>query len=237
MIQDVNAHANPVSYSPKADITIGGNEKLPENVVIIYTERPEQKASHIRVTNSNNERVDKNNFAVSSTNPRELSVSLDTTKLIPCVYTVSWLVLSKDDGHISKGSYVFTISSTTNESPDGVTNATSNQFVDSSIVNNVNITTKISPFYSGTNNNFTVFLFDSDGKAPTNIKTVFLVFNNKQAGLGPISAELTKTNEGLYEGSGGYLSQPGEWDMKIVIQRTDAYDLNHNIAVTMKNQP
>jgi hypothetical protein len=118
-----------------------------------------------------------------------------------------------------------------------VTNATSNKFVDSSIVNNVNITTKISPFYSGTNNNFTVSLSDSDGKAPANVKTVFLIFDNKQAGLGPISAELTKASEGLYEGSGGYLSQPGEWDVKIVIQRIDAYDLNHNIAVTMKNQP
>jgi methionine-rich copper-binding protein CopC len=75
IIQDVNAHANPVSYSPKADTTIEGNEKLPENIVITYTERPEQKASHIRVTGSNNERVDKNNFAVSSANPRESSVS------------------------------------------------------------------------------------------------------------------------------------------------------------------
>ncbi len=45
------------------------------------------------------------------------------------------------------------------------------------------------------NNNFTVTLSDSDGKAPANIKTVFLIFSNKQAGLGPISAELAKVGE------------------------------------------
>ena len=33
-------------------------------------------------------------------------------------------------------------------------------------------------------------------KPPTNIKTVFLVFSNKQAGIGPISAELPKVGEG-----------------------------------------
>jgi hypothetical protein len=79
-------------------------------------------------------------------------------------------------------------------------------------------------------------LSDPDGKAPTNVKTVFMVFSNKQAGLGPISAELTKVGEVEYSGSGGYLSQPGEWEVKIIVQRIDAYDLNHSFVVTMQNQ-
>ena len=81
---------------------------------------------------------------------------------------------------------------------------------------------------------FTVSLSNIDGKAPTNIKTVFLIFSNKQAGLGPISAELTKTSDGQYSGSGGYLSQPGEWDVKMIVQRNDAYDLNHSFTFDIK---
>ena len=150
---------------------------------------------------------------------------------------MSWLALSRDDGHITKGSYAFTVSNTCNGSETGVNEMTSNDFVNSTVINNVNITYGISPFYSGINNNFTVSLSNIDGKAPTDIKTVFLIFSNKQAGLGPISAELTKTGDGQYSGTGGYLSQPGEWDVKMIVQRNDAYDLNHSFAFDIKNPP
>jgi hypothetical protein len=164
-------------------------------------------------------------------------VSIDTSKLKPDIYTVSWLALSTDDGHITKGSYVFTVSKASNSSETSVRAMMNNDFVNSTIINNVNVTSKIFPFYSGMNNNFTVSLSDSDGKAPTNVKTVFLIFSNKQTGLGPISAELTKTGEGQYSGSGGYLSQPGEWEMKMTVQRNEAYDLNHSFTFDIKNPP
>src|SRR5688500_7802898 len=72
--QSVYAHANPISYSPKSNSIITEDENLPEKVVIIYSERPEPKASYIRVTNSENERVDKNDYKISANNPRESSV-------------------------------------------------------------------------------------------------------------------------------------------------------------------
>src|SRR5688572_30652084 len=112
--QNVYSHANPTSYTPQSNSVVGENGTLPEKVVISYTERPEQKASYIRVTNSENERVDKNDYGVSSNNPRESSISMDTSKLEPDIYTVSWLALSMDDGHITKGSYVFTVSTGSN---------------------------------------------------------------------------------------------------------------------------
>ena len=230
--QSVYAHANPISYSPKSNSIITEDENLPEKVVIIYSERPEPKASYIRVTNSENERVDKNDYKISANNPRESSVSIDTSKLKPGIYTVSWLALSKDDGHITKGSYVFTVATVVNGSETGA--ISNNNFVDSVIIDNTNITYRISPFYSGINNNFTVSLSNPDGNSSANIKTVFLIFNNKQAGLGPISTELTKVDEGEYSRSGGYLSQPGKWEVKIVVQRTDAYDLNHSFTVDIK---
>lgn len=235
--QNVYSHANPTSYTPQSNSVVGENGTLPEKVVISYTERPEPKASYIRVTNSENERVDKNDYGVSSNNPRESSISMDTSKLEPGIYTVSWLALSMDDGHITKGSYVFTVSTGSNGTASDIEDVTGNNFTNSAIIDNVNLTYEISPFYSGINNNFTVTLSDSDGKAPTNIKTVFLIFSNKQAGLGPISAELAKVGEGEYSGSGGYLSQPGEWEVKITVQRTEAYDLNHGFNFNIKNPP
>jgi methionine-rich copper-binding protein CopC len=235
--QNVYSHANPTSYTPQSNSVVGENGTLPEKVVISYTERPEPKASYIRVTNSENERVDKNDYGVSSNNPRESSISMDTSKLEPGIYTVSWLALSMDDGHITKGSYVFTVSTGSNGTASDIEDVTGNNFTDSAIIDNVNLTYEISPFYSGINNNFTITLSDSDGKAPANIKTVFLIFSNKQAGLGPISAELAKVGEGEYSGSGGYLSQPGEWEVKTTVQRTEAYDLNHGFNFNIKNPP
>ena len=233
--QNLYSHANPSSLAPSSNSVIGVNGTLPEKVVIVFSERPEPKASYIHVTNSDNKRVDKNDYGINSNNPREFSVSIDTLKLKPGIYTVSWLALSRDDGHITKGSYVFTVSKTSSSSETSVKSMTNNNFVNSTIVDNVNLTYRISPFYSGISNNFTVSLSGPDGKAPTNVNTVFLIFSNKQAGLGPISAELKKTDEGQYVGSGGYLSQPGKWDVQIVAQRNEAYDLNHSFNFDIKN--
>jgi methionine-rich copper-binding protein CopC len=232
--QNAYSHASPTSYFPPANSVLGQDGTLPDKVVIAFTERPEPKASYIRVTNSDNERVDKNDFGISANNPRESSVSLDSSKLKPGVYTVSWLALSKDDGHITRGSYVFTVSAGSNTT-DSVMVA--NNFTDSAIVDNINVTSKISPFYSGVNNNFTVSLSDPDGNAPNNIITTFLVLSNREAGLGPISTELKKVTEGEYSGSGAYLSQPGEWEAKVTAQRTDAYDLNHSFNFDIQNPP
>jgi methionine-rich copper-binding protein CopC len=244
--QNAYAHASPVSYSPTSNSVIESDETLPDKVVITYSERPEPKASYIRVTNSVGGRIDNNDYKISDTNARESSISLDTSKFAPGIYTVSWLALSRDDGHITKGSYVFHIA-TTNKTSDSAASASSiattngtaatNAFEDSTIVDNINVTYGISPFYSGVNNNFTVALSDSSGNPPTNIKTVFLIFNNEQAGLGPFSAELMKKGEGRYSGSGGYLSQPGEWEIKITVQRMDAYDLNHSFTFDIENPP
>lgn len=235
--QNVYSHANPISYMPPSNSVVGVNGTIPEKVIIVFSERPEPKASYIRVTNPENERVDKNDFAVSANNPRESSVSLDTSKMNPGIYAVSWLALSRDDGHITKGSYVFTVSSGANATVSESDTVVGNNFTDSIVVDNVNITFKIIPFLSGINNNFTVSLSDPDGNPPTNINTVFLIFSNKQAGLGPISAELANVDEGEYSGSGAYLSQPGRWEAKITVQRINAYDLNHNFIFDIQNPP
>src|SRR5919109_1699150 len=112
----VYGHANPVSYSPPANAVINMQQQqqsklLPDKVVILFSERPEPKVSYIHVTNSKNERVDNNDFKITGQNDREATVTLDKSKLSEGVYNVSWLVLSGDDGHITKGTYVFSIQS------------------------------------------------------------------------------------------------------------------------------
>jgi methionine-rich copper-binding protein CopC/nitrogen fixation protein FixH len=235
-------HANPVSYSPSANAVIISqqqeNESLPDKVVILFSERPEPKVSYIHVTNSKNERVD-NDFKITGKNDREATVTLDTSKLSNGVYTVSWLVLSRDDGHITKGSYVFSIQSLQQQqsSQQGMIltgqQNNGNIFSESSTVDNVNVTLKITPFYVG-QNTFNVTLTDQSGTFPTNIRNVILSFTNQDVGIGPIVATLNKTGEGKFAAQGNYLSQPGNWDIKVTAQRSRAYDLNHTFESLAK---
>jgi methionine-rich copper-binding protein CopC/nitrogen fixation protein FixH len=236
-------HANPVSYSPSANAVIISqqqeNESLPDKVVILFSERPEPKVSYIHVTNSKNERVDNNDFKITGKNDREATVTLDTSKLSNGVYAVSWLVLSRDDGHITKGSYVFSIQSLQQQqsSQQGMIltgqQNNGNIFSESSTVDNVNVTLKITPFYVG-QNTFNVTLTDQSGTFPTNIRNVILSFTNQDVGIGPIVATLNKTGEGKFAAQGNYLSQPGNWDIKVTAQRSGAYDLNHTFESLAK---
>jgi methionine-rich copper-binding protein CopC len=95
-------HASPVSYSPAINSIINQpSRSLPTKVETSFSERPEPKVSYIHVTDSENERINNNDdFQITGQNDREVAVTLDKTKLLNGVYTVSWLVLSRDyDGH------------------------------------------------------------------------------------------------------------------------------------------
>src|ERR671910_3189766 len=121
----VFGHANPVLYNPPSNSVFQLDQLLPNNITILYSERPEPKVSYIHVLNSQNERIDNNDFKIIDQDERGASVSLDSTKLSSGAYTISWLVLSKDDSHITKGSYVFSIAnpiSTTNTTTTNETN-------------------------------------------------------------------------------------------------------------------
>jgi methionine-rich copper-binding protein CopC len=238
----IYGHANPVSYSPPANAVINMQQQqsksLPDKVVILFSERPEPKISYIHVINAKNERIDNNDFKITGKNDREATVTLDKSKLSDGVYSVSWLVLSRDDGHITKGTYVFNIQSPQQQSQQQEIISTSQQkndnmniFSQHAIVDNVNLTLKITPINVG-QNTFNVTLTDHSGAFPANIKNVILSFTNQEAGLGPIVANLNKTAQGKFAAQGSYLSQPGNWDIKVTAQRSGAYDLNHTFEVS-----
>jgi copper transport protein len=113
-------HAIPSTYSIEPN-SILQRDSAPSELVISFSERPDPQISYIRVTNSENERIDNDDFTVSGSNPRQAAVTLDTSKLgADGVYTVSWRALSLDDGHIAQGSYVFGLGNVT---PEGISSS------------------------------------------------------------------------------------------------------------------
>jgi methionine-rich copper-binding protein CopC len=238
-ISPAYAHASPVSYSPPSNsVLVQGGEPSPSDVMIAFSERPEPKASYIRVTNSEGERIDNNDYRITGNNERQATVSLDPEKLKPDVYSVSWLALSRDDGHITRGSYIFTIREAAAPPTEDVID--NNTFSEQVEIDNVLLKYEISPFYAGVNNNFMLTLSDisdttANNNPPINIRNVTWLFTNEQAGIGPIVATLGRVDNGVYSIDGGYLSQAGEWDIRIVVQRTDAYDLNHSFDVQVNS--
>src|SRR3954465_6391921 len=116
----VYGHALPTTYNPEPNSIINKNQTIPSKITISFSERPDPKVSSIEVLNSHNQRVDNNDFKITGQqNNREATVTLDKNKLSDGVYTVSWLTMSLDDGHIAKGSYVFGIGNVLGSSSSG----------------------------------------------------------------------------------------------------------------------
>ncbi|MDQ2685405.1 MAG: copper resistance protein CopC, partial [Thermoproteota archaeon] len=104
----VHGHASPITYKPTPNQIIDSVQSVPNKVTISFTETPEPRASSIKVVNSNNERVDNDDLKLVDSE-KSLSVSLDKSKMATGTYTTDWIVLSREDGHITKGSYVFSV--------------------------------------------------------------------------------------------------------------------------------
>lgn len=230
-------HASPTTYSPTPNQVIKSSQPLPDKVTITFTERPEIRASSIKVIDQNNDRVDKNDLK-NGESDKVLTVSLDSSKIAPGIYTVNWSVLSKDDGHITKGSYVFTIDhNNVPQSPSQTTqtNATQGSGFSKNITTQDNIILgfKISPAKPG-QNTFSLGVHYTNGTGVENIRNIYVQFNNAEKNLGPIGDTMVKTGTGNYSLQGSYLSQDGEWQVKTTVQRIDQYDINENFEVAIK---
>lgn len=102
------AHANLVISVPAANAVL---HLAPEEIRLWFSERLEPQFSSITLLNSQGDRVETTASLVDSVDPTQLSVKPPRT-LPNDVYTVSWQVISADDGHPSKGSFSFTIGDT-----------------------------------------------------------------------------------------------------------------------------
>jgi methionine-rich copper-binding protein CopC len=230
----VYGHASPTTYSPTPNQVIKSSKASPDKVTITFTERPEIRASSIKVIDQNNQRVDKNDLK-NGDSDKSLTTSLDSSKITSGIYTVNWAVLSKDDGHITKGSYVFTIEdSKTKQNPSQTnqTNATQVSGFSKNITtsDNVVLNFKVSPAKPG-QNTFSLGVHYINGTPVENIRNIFLQFTNAEKNLGPIADTMNRTGSGNYSLQGSYLSQDGEWQVKTTVQRINQYDINENFEV------
>jgi hypothetical protein len=97
------------------------------------------------------------------------------------------------------------------------------------VILDVNTKIEINPFHSGFNT-FKITFITPDGKPYSNISTVRMIFKNDQADIGPITTTLKPVSTGVYTITGGFISQPGEWNIAIAAQRPSDYDLNYRFT-------
>jgi copper transport protein len=120
------AHATPIQYVPAASSVLS---KAPAEVQIHFSERVEPRASSIIVLAPDGSRADLSDSAPDPADPRVYRVGLKDSG--SGSYTVSWEVISSDDGHFTKGAYVFSVG---NERRSATTEAGGFQTVHSSSV-------------------------------------------------------------------------------------------------------
>lgn len=99
-------HAVPDTYTLKPNSLIETQQVFPSNISILFSEKPDPKVSYIHVIDSTGQRIDNDDFKISDQSGREGSVSIDRNLIEEGVYSISWLTLSLDDGHVTKGTYV-----------------------------------------------------------------------------------------------------------------------------------
>ena len=104
LIPEAAAHALPVRSDPPANAVL---RVPPAHVHIWFDDKLVPATSHMTVVNAQGQEVDRRDSTVSSADPHELSV--DLPQLAPGTYTVVWVAQSTDDGHVTEGSFVFSI--------------------------------------------------------------------------------------------------------------------------------
>jgi len=100
-----SAHAILLRSDPVKDAVV---HVAPQQVRMWFSEDLNPALSTVVVIDQNNHRVDQQDAHVTTNDAREMDVSL-TANLQPAVYIVIWRTDSADDGHILRGSFLFTI--------------------------------------------------------------------------------------------------------------------------------
>ncbi len=102
--QNAFAHATPITYEPESSALLN---KVPDSVRIKFSERIEPNASDIKIFGPDGSLVNKHTASVDSSDSRVFSVDMKDGG--QGTYTVSWQVVSADDGHFTKGAFTFSV--------------------------------------------------------------------------------------------------------------------------------
>ena len=96
------AHALLRETDPAAGSSL---DQAPRRVVLTFTERPEPGLTSIAVLDTGGQPVQRGEGAPVEGEPLQFAVGLGD--LADGTYTVSWRVVSRDDGHVTAGSFAF----------------------------------------------------------------------------------------------------------------------------------
>lgn len=113
-VNQIFAHATPIEYAPAASSVL---QETPDEVTIYFSERVEPSASSMVLYGPTGEKIDVGPAQVDITNPYLFTLPLelnsqpagDEANYEQGTYTVSWQVVSIDDGHFTKGAFNFSI--------------------------------------------------------------------------------------------------------------------------------
>jgi methionine-rich copper-binding protein CopC len=228
------AHSLPMTEIPAANSVVPKGAPLPSKIIVDFSERPSPTVSSLTVINSKNEQVSNGDFKIIGDGAREAMTTLDTSKLTDGLYTVQWETQSLDDGHIAKGSYVFGIGNVGAVAAAPESSIKNNTYAIQTKITDVNTKIEINPFYAGFNT-FKVTFTDAAGKPYTKVTSAEIVFNNAAADITNEVANLQKIRPGVFSVTGGYISQPGDWDMALSAQRLQALDLYYEFTAKVTN--
>ena len=113
-------------------------------------------------------------------------------------------------------------------------NLRNNSYVKEVNILNVTMKLEINPFQYWFNT-FKITFTDSHNEPYSNISTVRMIFKNEQADIGPITKKLDQISPGVYAITGGYISQPGEWNIAMAAQRPSNFDLNYKFTAMINS--
>jgi len=103
--QRAAAHATPISYSPETESVL---QKTPTEVRITFSEHIEPTASTITILDPHGAEVQSGKGRILPTDTHIFYVPLEASNATG-TYTVSWQIVSADDGHFTKGAFIFSV--------------------------------------------------------------------------------------------------------------------------------
>lgn len=113
-----------------------------------------------------------------------------------------------------------------------------NPIVETQTADAMNIQLDISPGYVG-ENTFAVHLTDPSGSPIEDASLIRLRFENQAENLGRSELNPTHQGDGVYSVAGSNLSTPGDWQIRVNIQRPNVYDtvIDFNPQVNLPPAP
>ncbi len=108
---------------------------------------------------------------------------------------------------------------------------------DMQMVDPLHVQLTLSPGWVG-ENTFTIALFTlADNQPVTDASLIRLRFESQSANLGESELRITEATDGVYQVTGSNLSAPGDWQLRMTIQRPQQFDIVTDFLLSVPTSP